>query len=233
MSQSFHLYQLQKIDSQIDQGILRISEIKSQIESDLRVSDAQHQMESDLAELKTAQTTLSRMEHEAEAKRVKLEQSEASLYGGKVHIPKELQDLQHEVASLKKTVNAMEDQQLEAMMKVEEAQDKVEQSRKLLTHMQGVTASETAVLNGESSMLNALKERLLLERTAILSQIDSVTLDEYNRLRKNKRGVAVATINEDACSACGTQLTAAERQLAHSPAQIYHCPSCGRFIYGG
>lgn len=233
MNLSFHLFQLQKIDTQIDQGNARISEIQTRLNADDRVAQAQSQVETSLANLKAAQSHLSRLEQEAAGKRMKLEQSESALYGGKVKVPKELQDLQHEVASLKKLIAAVEDQQLDAMMAVEEAQTKLEAAKKQLGQIQGIVTSENAVLSGECSMLSALKERLLVERSAVLQQIDSATLADYDRLRKFKRGVAVATINDDSCSACGTGLTASERQTARSPLQIYRCPSCGRFIYGG
>lgn len=233
MSLSFHLYQLQKIDSQIDQGTARIREIQAKIEADQRVAEAQAITDETQTNLKAAQSHVSRIENDAAAKRMKLEQSEASLYGGKVKIPKELQDLQHEVTSLKKVIAALEDQQLDAMINMEEAQTKLEAAKKNLSHVQAAVTGDHAVLRGENSMLNVIKDKLLVERSAVVQQIDSGTLAEYDRLRKTKRGVAVAAINDDSCSACGTQLTAAQRQTARSPLQLYHCPACGRFIYGG
>ncbi|HAL17711.1 MAG TPA: hypothetical protein DCP32_13495 [Anaerolineaceae bacterium] len=233
MSHSFHLYQLQKIDTQLDQGTARILEIKAKIDSDNRVTNAETGVAESLASLKAAQAHLAKIEQEAAAKRMKLEQSESTLYGGKVKVPKELQDLQHEVASLKRVVAGLEDQQLEAMMQVEEAQASCDAANKHLIHKQGETTSENAVWMGENGMLTALKARLQIERDAIVNQIDPVYLEEYARLRKNKRGVAVATLSEDTCSACGSLLTAADRQNARSPIQVSHCPSCGRFLYGG
>jgi len=233
MSLSFHLYQLQKIDTQIDQGKVRIHEISRIIESDPRLADAQLQVEKLQGVLKLSQSDLGRIERDTAAKRLKLEQSEAALYGGKVKIPKELQDLQHEVASLKKVISGMEDQQLDAMVGVEEAQSNLDTANKIYRQVQSTFASEHAVLTGESDMLGALRDRMLIERSAIINQIDPTTLGEYERLRKAKRGMAVAAINEDSCSACGTQLTAAERQASRSPSILFHCPSCGRFLYGG
>lgn len=233
MSHSFHLYQLQKIDTQLDQGTTRILEIKAKIDGDRRVSDAETTVAESLANLKTAQARLAKIEQEAAAKRMKLEQSESTLYGGKVKIPKELQDLQHEVTSLKRAFAGLEDQQLEAMMQVEEAQASCDTAQRHLIHAQGETTSENAVLMGESGMLAALKARLQIERDAIVNQIDPAYLEEYARLRKNKRGVAVATLSDDTCSACGSLLTAADRQNARSPILVSHCPSCGRFLYGG
>lgn len=233
MSYSFHLFQLQKLDSQIDQGSARIREIKARMDADRRVQDAQDQLDANLAALEQAQNSLTKIERDAAAKQTKLEQSESTLYGGKVKVPKELQDLQHEVASIKKSIASLEDQQLDAMVQVETAQVANEDARRHLIQVQGEFASDNAILTGESGMLSTLGERLQVERKAIVNQIDATTLEEYERLRKTKRGVAVASISDNCCSACGTQLTAADRQSARSPLQMFHCPSCGRFIYGG
>lgn len=233
MSHSFHLFQLQKIDTQIDQGSARIREIKAKIDGDQRVQEAQHQLEAAQVNLKAAESRLKRIEQESAAKQVKLEQEEAALYGGKVKVPKELQDLQHEVASIKRAIAALDDQQLDAMMLVDEAQAHYHAAQRELNRVQSEFASEHAVLLGESGTLATLSERLQAERAAVVNQIPSATLEAYDRLRKNKRGVAVATISDNGCSACGTELTAADRQTARSPIQEFHCPSCGRFIYGG
>ncbi|HWR65172.1 MAG TPA: hypothetical protein VN364_03560 [Bellilinea sp.] len=233
MSHSFHLFQLQKIDSQIDQGSARIREINAKIDGDQRVQDAQSQLEAAQAALKAAEASLKKIEQESAAKRVKLEQEEATLYGGKVKVPKELQDLQHEVASIKRAIALLEDQQLDAMMLVDESQAKYEAKQRELIRAQSEFASDHAVLLGESGMLQTLSDRLQAERAAVVNQIPVAILEAYDRLRKSKRGVAVAIISDNGCSACGTELTAADRQTARSPVQEFHCPSCGRFIYGG
>lgn len=233
MSQSFHLYQLQKIDTQLDQGAIRIQEISVLIESDHRIANQQAIIDEATRILNIEQSHLKRLENEVNAKRVKLEQSESSLYGGKVRVPKELQDLQSEVASLKRSLAGLEDQQLEAMLKVEEAQAVLDSARHTLISVQALVASETAALAGERSLLENLQERLLKERNAVLPQITLSFQEDYERLRKNKRGMAVAALQDEACSGCGTQLTPADRQYARSPNQTYRCPSCGRFIYAG
>ena len=49
-------------------------------------------------------------------------QAEASLYGGHVQNPKELQDLQKDVASLKRHLETLEERELEAMEAAENAE---------------------------------------------------------------------------------------------------------------
>ena len=42
------------------------------------------------------------------------------LYGGKVRLPRELQDIQNEIASLKKQISSQDEDQFNSMMLVEE-----------------------------------------------------------------------------------------------------------------
>ena len=71
-------------------------------------------------------------EAEVEKQRIKIEQTEASLYGGHVHNPKELQDLQKDVASLKRHLETLEERQLEAMLVVETIRKRLHNAKSLL-----------------------------------------------------------------------------------------------------
>ncbi len=233
MSQSFHLYQLQKIDTQLDQINLRLKAIEEQIRGDSRLRNAADQCSQAEMRLKSIQRELMKIEHEVEARRIKLEQSETTLYSGKIKIPKELQDLQNEVASLKRIIAGLEDQQLEIMIRMEEAKKEYDAAQQFLALAESKVAQDHAGLIGERSRLENDLQRLLVEKQAVLSQIPSHHLSQYETLRKNKQGIAVATIEDSSCTACGAGLTPSQCQSARSPSSIFYCPSCGRIIYAG
>jgi len=233
MSQAFHLFQLQKIDSQLDQIGQRIHEIEVllQDKSALEKAEALHQQ--NLEKLKQAQLSLKKIEQEVQAKRIKLEQSEENLYSGRVKVPKELRDLENEVQALKRALANLEDKQLDAMLEVENAEAEAQKSEAQVRHLQAEQIESQAHLQGELDQLKRSKERLLREQSVILNQIDPENLEIYRQLRANKRGIAVASIIDDACSACGSTLTPAERQAARSPHRLVYCSSCGRILYAG
>jgi len=233
MSQSFHLYNLQKLDSQISKAEQRLQEIQELIEKDTRIELTQNTHNELEAELLKAQKTLKKVEHEVEGKRIKLELSEANLYSGRVKIPKELQDLQNEVGSIKRSIATIEDHQLEAMLALENLTVEFEQSKNYLESMRATVAEDQAGLNGERNRLAADLERLRIERSAISKQISSENLIKYDHLRKRKRGIAVVSLTDNACMACGSTLTPAESQAARSPLNIILCSSCGRIVYSG
>jgi predicted nucleic acid-binding Zn-ribbon protein len=65
----------------------------------------------------------------------------------------------------------------------------------------------------------------------VVTDIASPALGVYDQLRKQKRGLAITTIAENSCEACGTTLTPSQQQTARSTSQLFHCPTCGRILY--
>lgn len=233
MSQSFHLYQLQKIDTRLDQIQQRITSIQNQIEDDSRLKNARDLHNLAAEKVNRIQRELRKIEHEVESRRVKLEQSEANLYSGRIKVPKELQDLQNEVAALKRNISALEDQQLEIMLQLEEAKNEYEQLQQTLLQVEAEVAQSHSGLIGEKTRLENDQQRLMIQKKAIISQIQPAMLVEYESLRQTKQGIAVASVEDSSCTACGAGLTPAQCQTARSPSTVFYCPSCGRIIYAG
>lgn len=233
MNQAFHLARLQKIDIQIDQINNRIKEIDRLFSENGAVREAENVFhEAETVEAK-AKKQLTLAENAVEKQRIKIETDEAALYGGKIHNPKELQDLQNDIVSLKKHMVTLEDELLEAMLAFEDAENRRKANKSKLDEAQSRFISQNADLAGEKTKITGNLQRLSGERDAALKPIDPASLNIYNRLREQKHGIAVATVEDGACSSCGTELRPAELQAARSPHNIVYCASCGRILYSG
>jgi uncharacterized protein len=231
MSSSLGLFRLQQVDSQIDRARLQLDKIRKTLENDVELKKALALVESSQADFQAAKNNLKTAEADAQAQKIKIEQTEASLYGGSVHNPKELQDLQRDVASLKKHLATLEERQLEAMLKSEQAEAVLSEARSGLESMQSRLSGEHKTLLEEQSKLLKALETLSQEREASLSPVEGELMRIYNDLRKQKRGVAVTEFAENSCSSCGATLTSSLQQNAKSPKQLTYCPSCGRILY--
>jgi predicted nucleic acid-binding Zn-ribbon protein len=176
--------------------------------------------------LKTAEDAVS-------AVRIKINQSEASLYGGKIHNPKELQGIQTEISSLKKRLAVLEDEQLEAMLAVEEAEAGQTKSQEDLVKTKADVAGQQASLLGEQGQITRTAEKLQTMRAMAAASILPENLQIYERLRKAKRGLAVSKIDDNACTVCGSPVRPAEFQAAHASQQMGYCGTCGRILYSG
>ena len=231
MSASLGLYRLQKVDSQIDRARAQLETIRKTLENDVELRNALAQVESAQAEQYRTSNELKNAEAEAQAKKIKIEQTEASLYGGGVQNPKELQDLQKDIVSLKKHLVTLEERELEAMLNAEQAEKQLKEAKTELEIVQAKSGNEQKKLLTEQAELMKDLERLREEREASSSPIETNLISIYEDLRKQKRGVAITAISEDTCSSCGAPLNAALQQNAKSAKQLAHCPSCGRILF--
>jgi len=233
MSQALHLFRIQKLDTQKDQITSRLAVIeKTLAENSLLAVAITDKTTADQA-LEKARINLTRAEETVQAQNIKIEENESALYGGKVRNPKELQDLQLEVASLKKYLAILEDHQLDAMLALEEMEQRQRQAANHLAQVEAQTAGQHAGLIGERSQLMRELDRIEAERRAVASAISPGNFQIYENLRLQKGGVAVVTVEDESCAICGAILSPAERQAARSPNLISRCPNCNRILYAG
>jgi uncharacterized protein len=232
MSQTLSLFRLQQVDSQIDHVRSRLEAVQKLLEDDGDLQSAKEKADSAHFQCQSADKEMKKAELEAQNQRIKIEQTEASLYGGKGHSPKELQDLQNDVAALKRHLVTLEDVQLEAMMNMENSIAFNQSAQSDLQATQNHADEQNLDLRKEQASLQKELEKLLSERSAAADPIPQGALGKYNQLRLERRGLAVAVIRDNSCSACGSGLTAAQMQSSRASGQVEYCPSCGRILYG-
>jgi predicted nucleic acid-binding Zn-ribbon protein len=233
MSAAFNLFRLQQADSSLSHARGRRDVIEAALEDDAETREAREQAQAARESRLRAENSLREAEYEAQAARVKIEQVESSLYAGRVSNPKELQDLQKDAESLKRHLAALEDQQLEAMIALEETQGAEASAQSVLDETLASAAQNTKALVAERDSLRSEIGRLETERQAIAQGLGAQSLAHYDTLKAQKRGVAVAALSDGACGACGAPLPPSQRQAAHITEQLIHCPSCGRLLYAG
>jgi hypothetical protein len=233
MSHTLTLYRLQQTDSQTDRSQARLKIIQQTLEDDGELRLAKECAEQAEAGFGSAQRTLHQTENAVRDQRIKIEQTESSLYSGSIRNPKELQDLQNDVASLKRHLATLEDRQLEAMVAFDDASaaHKAAQADLQLTTAKALQKNES--LAEERDLLLKEVDKLCAERQAITGAIPTDVLENYESLRKQRRGMAVATVTDKACSACGTTLTPMQVQNVFMAADLTYCPTCSRILYGG
>ena len=231
MSAALGLYRLQQVDSQIDQIQARLKVIQETLENDLELKAATVHFEISDKNCKDAERALKLAEAEVQKQRIKIEQTDASLYGGHVHNPKELQDLQKDVASLKRHLETLEERELEAMILVESAEKERQLAQIELERVKSSRGDQNRDLTKESESLHKDRERLASERGAVTGNLASQLVGIYDQLRQQRRGIAVTTLSDGSCAACGTTLTQSQQQSARSTSQLFYCPTCSRILY--
>jgi len=231
MSEALNLYRLQKIDTRINQIRTRLDEIDRKLSDDSRVKRAQKKLEKAQVHARERRIELKQIEDKVEAQRIKRNTTQAALFGGKVKNPKELQDLQMESEALKRYISQLEDEQLDAMIANEAAENEEKRSVKALEQIKGTVTEENASMLGEKNKLEADLETLMRERDAVFQAVSPKALHLYQELWKSKNGVAIAAVTEGGCSICGQSLTPADLQLIRASNKLVFCPTCGRILF--
>jgi predicted nucleic acid-binding Zn-ribbon protein len=233
MSRASSLYRLQELDLELDRSRARVAEIESELANNQALQAASERVRSLEDKLTTARTDNLSAEHAVASQLEKIHSSEQSLYGGSVTNPKELQDLQMEVESLKRYLETLEDRLLEAMLEMEEAQAQFDKANQGLDDLQAERIQATAQLRGELSSLKEDLERLAIERQAAVGDVEPTDLKRYEELRERVGGYAVVLMQGGSCSACGVDLAHSLQQEVRNSEEPFRCPQCSRFLYAG
>ena len=233
MSQITFLYQLQNIDSEIDRIKKRIDAINTIISSDQEIKNSLSALEGSKKKHALQMKAMEKIETEISKNKTKINQSEDKLYSGIVKNPKELQSLQTEIKSIKNRISDLEDQQLEIMLVLEELELEINQKNTEHNQLVEEKTKINAALLFEKKELEIDLQKQLTQRAPALNQISSEVLQKYNHLRKIRSGVAVAILDDNTCSACGTSLTSADVQKVRAHDADYFCSTCKRFLFSG
>jgi predicted nucleic acid-binding Zn-ribbon protein len=224
------LYDLQKIDLQIARARARLREIESLLSGDESVAKASAALDSASAGLKPWQTRARDLDFEIKSVVQKSKSTEDDLYSGRVRSPKALQELQEEIAALKRQQGGLEDSLLEAMMEVEGHQAEVDAAQSALADARAAFAGQQTDLMAEQETLKADAAQLEEHRKAAAAHVEPPSLAAYEKLRQRFRGQAVALLQEEGCSVCGVGQTSTNVKAVRSGRALAYCESCGRIL---
>ncbi len=233
MPDADRLLELQRIDSDID----RLESRREQLEAGEEVSAARgrtEEAESALGELRLAldesQRIQSRLEHEIDTMNQKAAAEEKRLYDGSVANAKELEAIQHEIRSIRDRRSRTEDELLEVMERREELDGRTG----LLERDVTVLRDRLEEIGGESAQeldrIASDLDRQRAAREALTPEIDEELLELYADLRRQKKGVAVASLVDGVCQACHEQLSALELARLKKTDGVKRCEHCRRIL---
>jgi len=231
MSRSKNIYILQKIDSELDQYLSRLQKIANELTDNVLVRKAEETAQHAEEFFVEVKKSLKFSEGDVRAQRIKIEQSESILYSGKVINPKELQDLQNEIAALKRFLVVLEDRQLENMLAVDNAKEIHQDKKEKLSIARAQDKMKNAGLVDEKSIIEEKSRQLQTQREKQWPLITEDDQRTYNIVRNKRAGIAITKVSNQTCSACGTTLTEVIFRATRSPSQLVFCDTCDRILY--
>ena len=226
------LAQLSEVDLAVDAHKARLAEIAEAAREPAALVEARRSLaraESELEHCRAVQTEL-----EAAQKAVvgKLTRAETRLYGGGVRNPKELEDLQLDVAQLRRQRNQAEDNLLEALICTETAAQTQAEQAALLERLTAEQARKHAALRAEHAQIKAKLAAELAQQAAARQAVPAALLAIYDNLRPRRGGRAVAKLDGEECSACLVAASPFSLEAARFGDELVYCSNCGRLLWG-
>lgn len=229
MSQVDLLHRLQQIDDEIRADKRRLSEvIRLQRETD-ELRTARKRAETAAAELKKLRAQQNELNLELGGLATKVTRSEQRLYSGLVTNPKELTDIQHEIEALGRRLEALEDELLEAMIMLEDAQVEESEASSQLQMIESTWITKQQSLKEEQDTLARRLNELAALRNQQLTHISPQSLATYELVSKRIGTLVVVPLKNGRCRGCQVKVPATLVKLADE-GQLVQCDSCGRIL---
>ena len=230
------ILELQELDSAID----RLDHRREALEAGEELSALRKEMEeadARLGEIRLAADAVAsesrRLELEIESMNAKLEAEQKRMYDGSIANPKELEALQHEIASLRDRRGRAEDDLLEQMVRREDLDARGAEAEKDATAARSRVEEVGGDAVKELDRVGADLAARRAEREALVPVFDEELLELYDELRESKHGVGAAAIVDGVCQACHEKLSAVELDRLKRTEGVKRCEYCRRIVVFG
>jgi predicted nucleic acid-binding Zn-ribbon protein len=230
MTQAEALFHLQEIDLQLIQAQKRLNEITTALADNKSILEAQAQVETAQKTLTPLQTRARNLELEIQSTSEKIRLTDQQLYSGKVRNPKELQEMQQEIQSLKNRTRELEDVLLETMLNVENAETTLSEKQADLQQLTTQSENDHQHLIDEQKKLHSDIKLFQQKRDGVLPQITPDSLKIYNNLRPRKNNQPIALLVNGSCSVCRVEQDMAVISEVRKGQKLIPCASCGRLL---
>jgi|HigsolmetaAR206D_1030411.scaffolds.fasta_scaffold00557_7 hypothetical protein len=172
-----------------------------------------------------------RLERDVEQVRLRKERDEARLTMG-TGPARELEALQHELVSLNRRQNELEDAQLELMEQREAAQGVLDEVQERLAAARRRRAE--AEERRERALAEIAKEEEFKTRARqpLVADLPADLVALYDRIREASGGLGAALITAGRCGGCRLELAGADRARirAAAPDEVVRCEECRRIL---
>ena len=229
------LLDLQALDSSLDRLAHRrrtLPEIAEMARLDALVAGSRD----DVVRAETEASDLARetkkYEDEIAQVRTRKQRNDQRMASGAITQSKQLEDMQHENASLVRRQSDLEDRELEVMERAEAVQEVLD--RLLAERDERLAARTTAEQARDAAWaeIDAEIARSTAERATVAGEIPADLLALYEKIRKAEGGIGAAEITRGRCGGCRLDLMGNEKAdiRAAKPDEVLRHEECGRIM---
>lgn len=225
------LYQLQQVDTDLARLKAELAKLDNGAELKMEVAASETEYKTLLNQHHGSEAEASALELEIKTLQEKKTKFEGQLYGGTVHNPRQLSDLQEEVEMLDREVGKLEDRELEVMETVEGQRAQLALRREDLAEkkerLQSVLARYTEVHARLTDLIAAAEE----QRQTVAAQANPTLLKRYEQIRTRQGNLGIVRVTGDTCPGCRVTLASELQKELRTGRVGLTCDNCGRLLY--
>ncbi|MDT0398727.1 MULTISPECIES: zinc ribbon domain-containing protein [Streptomyces] len=171
-------------------------------------------------------------EQDVDQVRQRAARDQKRLDSGAVSSPKDLENLQREIASLAKRQGDLEDVVLEVMERRESAQERVAELTERVGSVQGKIDDATARRDAALEEIDGETASVTKERGVVSGSVPAPLLSLYEKLREQQGGIGAAKLYARTCQGCRQELAITELNEIRSaaPDTVVRCENCRRIL---
>ena len=174
---------------------------------------------------------LNRADTDVEQVRSRQERDTARLNSGQGSA-KDLEALQHELATLARRQSELEDIELEIMERMESAQHRESELRAQAESLDNALAELTAARDKQLAEIEGQQKTTNEMRSILVSQIDAALLAQYQKISESISAPGAAAVRQKKCQGCRLELNATEIEKFRAAAEdeVLRCEECRRIL---
>ncbi len=233
-TRQLRLLDLQALDTRLDQ-IAHARATLPQLRELAGLEDRARLLDTEVVNARTALSDVAREVDKAEADvqlvRGRAARDQARLDAG-TGTAKDLQALQHEVASLARRQGELEDLELEVMERAEALELDAAQLERARAELTAQIDELAATRDAALGQLDAEAEQAVGRRSGILPGVGEDLVTLYEKVRRSSGGTGAAELKQRRCGGCGLELNPHEmNRITAAPAdEVIRCEECVRIL---
>lgn len=224
------IYELQKIDSEID----KLKTYRGELP--LEVEDLEDEVEGLQTRVGKIQDEISELEKNISDRKNAVKDAETAIERYKeqqnnVRNNREFESLEKEIEYQTLDIKLHEKRSKEAKFTIANKKEVLEETAEKLKGVKEILAKKKSELDAIIEETHADEEKLLAKSKKAKTKIDDRLLNAYTMLRENvNNGLAVVTIDRDCCGGCFNKIPPQRQLDIQAKRKIIVCEHCGRVI---
>jgi predicted nucleic acid-binding Zn-ribbon protein len=221
---------LQDLDNRVTELTREISALPAHIsEIERKLESHQRKLEADRAALSANQKERKKAESDIQIQEQKISKLKGQMVDAKTN--EIYRAFQNEIEFCEKEIRQHEDRILELMSESEPLEKNVKAAEAALGEERKQVEAEKNEARERTAVDKKAVDDLNAERKSLVTGISAGLYRNYERIRKGRKGIAVAEAVDGRCVVCHMAMRLQFFQDLRKGDQVMLCESCGRILY--